>query len=154
MLQRRRLLLVPTDDAGAALTDPAKSADLASLVKEVEALAFQLRLGKRAPSLRTASIQLVSFMLGLTPAEKRLVHALYAVVEAHNKSLLGPGLLDTTGGWRKYGLFNESSNSWEFYPELFIEPLRARLAFQEGVVHTQLFVSLLDQMKSSEEASV
>jgi len=149
-LHRRRFLLVPTDDAVAGLADPTKSSDLAPLAKDVEVLVAQLRLGKRAISLRTASVQLVTFMLGLTPQEKRVVGSLLSAVEAYNKRLLGKDLLEP-GGWRKYGLFNEASNSWEFFPELFIEPLRARLAFQEGVVHTQLFVSFLDEMKRKEQ---
>lgn len=148
---RRRFLLVPTDDSSAALADPSRSSDLGALAREVEPLAAQLRLGKRsAPSSRSASMQLVSFMLGLTPLEKRVVQALLATVERHNQRLLGPDLLER-GGWRKFGLFNDSNKSWEFYPELLIEPLKARLAFQEGVVHTQLFVSYLDGRKAAEE---
>lgn len=150
---RRRFLLVPSDDSNASLCDVARSSDLLALAAEIEPLAKQLRPNKRAPSLRIASVQLVSFMLGMTTQEKQLVDALLALVSRHNRRLCGEGMLET-GGWRKYGLINQSSKQFEFYPEMFIDPLRARLAFQEGVVHTQLFVSLMDRLKAGDDAAL
>jgi hypothetical protein len=35
----------------------------------------------------------------------------------------------------------------EFYPDVFLEPLRAAMEFQEAIVHTQLFVSFFDKLR-------
>jgi hypothetical protein len=54
-------------------------------------------------------------------------------------------------GWRKYSKLNKTSNQYEFIPQSFIEPLRKHLELQERVVHTQLFVSYLDEMRKQED---
>ena len=141
---RRRFLLVPTDGAAAALTDPAQA-----LCSQLGVLARQLRRESKPPSLRAASSQLATFMLGMTTAEKRTVRELLEAVEAHNRSLCGDLLMP--GGWRKYGSSDEQTRQFDFFPELFLDPLRARLQFQEGLVHTQLFVSFLDRLKSADD---
>lgn len=146
---RARFLQLPGDDdvRAAALSDPEKSADLAALVEAVEALAGPLRLSQEAkPSVRTATLRLVGFMLGMTAQERRAVRGLLSCVEGHNRRLCGAALLEP-GGWRRFGQLDSSTGQWDFLPERFLAPMRARLAFAEGVVHTQLFVSLLDRLR-------
>jgi hypothetical protein len=38
---------------------------------------------------------------------------------------------------------------YEFFPAWFLEPLQTQLEFQTAVVHTQMFVSYLDEQRSS-----
>lgn len=142
--RRRRFLLVPTDGDAAGLTDPAQA-----LCSHLAELARQLRRESKPPTLRAASSRLVTFMLGMTAAEKRTVRLLLEAVEAHNRSLCGDLLVP--GGWRKYGCSDEQTRTFDFVPELFLDPLRARLHFQEGLVHTQLFVSFLDRLKAVDD---
>merc|ERR1711933_21897 len=47
--------------------------------------------------------------------------------------------------WEKYGVLETQANQFQFYPDLFIEPLLYQLEFQKIMVDTQLFVSYIEE---------
>jgi hypothetical protein len=46
-----------------------------------------------------------------------------------------------------FSFYSPQTNMFEFQPDLFMEPLKQRLQFQENVIHTQLFVSFMDKKR-------
>ena len=99
-------------------------------------------------SQRAASLQLASFLFGMTADEKRLVSQISELVLEHNRSLCGD--LVVPGGLQQYGHINVD-NHFDFYPQTFLAPLRHKLALQEGLVSTQLFVSFLERFRDEDE---
>ena len=56
-------------------------------------------------------------------------------------------------GYRRYGTTNPMRKElFDFLPRLFMRPLHARLRLQEGIIHTQHFISLLDKKRREDLA--
>jgi len=47
--------------------------------------------------------------------------------------------------WEKYGVQETQTNQFQFFPDLFIEPLLYQLEFQKIMVDTQLFVGYIEE---------
>ena len=86
----------------------------------------------------------------LTLPERRLVRTAVAAIHRINTRLCGD-LVTHPAAWQRYGRKNGTNGEFDFYPEMFLAPRRAELAFQEGLVHTQLFCSFLDDKRSGYE---
>mmetsp|Transcript_15773 Transcript_15773/g.22653 ORF Transcript_15773/g.22653 Transcript_15773/m.22653 type:complete len:485 (+) Transcript_15773:387-1841(+) len=83
---------------------------------------------------------------GFSPQESVIIHSACVSIERHLRGM--SGLVGRCrDGWRHYGKFNANSNNFEFYPSLFVEPLRAKLQFQEMMAQTQLFVGYVDKRR-------
>ncbi len=46
--------------------------------------------------------------------------------------------------------FNSRTQDLDFYPSLYLQTLRDQLAFQEAVLQTQLFVGLIDKVRTAQ----
>ena len=86
----------------------------------------------------------------LTPTERRLVRTAVTAIHRLNTHLCGD-LPTRPAAWQRYGRNNNSTGEFDFYPEMFLSPRRAELAFQERLVHTQLFCSFLDSQRGEFE---
>jgi hypothetical protein len=60
-------------------------------------------------------------------------------------------LLSTTYDWNRFLKKNEKTHIEEFYPNLFLEPIRNKLEFQEAIVHTQMFISFMDRLRKESQ---
>lgn len=129
------------DNAASPHIDSALLMDVVSMERELSSLLGvytpQMRLEKFLQPLRNDTGRAVA----------SVVRRMKARIVAHNAALLGDiGELDA---WQKYGAVNQRSGTFEFYPDLFIEPKHALLEFQEQVALTQLFVSHVEQTRAA-----
>jgi hypothetical protein len=49
----------------------------------------------------------------------------------------------SSGEWYRFGKYNDGQ--FDFYPSLFIQPLRAQLQLQEMLCHSQLFIEYVNR---------
>jgi len=91
----------------------------------------------------------------LAPPADPQVAAMFSVarrmkrrIVRHNELLQGD-ITARSDSWNKYGAVNHRTGFFEFYPDLFIEPKRALVEFQEQISHTQLFVSHVESTRSA-----
>jgi hypothetical protein len=87
----------------------------------------------------------ILLMTSMTSSETRLVRAVIERVCTHNLRFTGD-LLDPSA-WPRYVRTNAVTETEEFLPELFMEPIKRVLEFHEAVVQTQLFVGLVDRIR-------
>jgi hypothetical protein len=128
------------DNAASPHIDSALLMDVVSMERELSCL-----LGEYSPQMRLEQF-LRPVYNDTGRAVASVVRRMKARIVAHNAALLGDiGELDS---WQKYGAVNQRSGTFEFYPDLFIEPKRALLEFQEQVALTQLFVSHVELTRS------
>ncbi len=77
------------------------------------------------------------------------IRAAKSLIESHMTSFSG----DIARNWQNYGEFRHDNDgqTFEFYPAMFIEPLRrqleSRLQFQEMMAHSQLFIEYVDERR-------
>mmetsp|Transcript_4920 Transcript_4920/g.7501 ORF Transcript_4920/g.7501 Transcript_4920/m.7501 type:complete len:953 (-) Transcript_4920:33-2891(-) len=102
-------------------------------------------LSSRLPDDRS-NLQLATFLTDITDAEKTLLKEVREAIEQHNQLFCGD--LFVADGWRKYGTYDPSTGDFDFYPQWFLDHQRSILEFQDVVVHTQLFVSYVDKLRS------
>lgn len=86
---------------------------------------------------------------GLTPHEVVTLRSIRNSFREHTSRFAGD-LVTSTNAHRKYGLVNQVTNEFEFYPSFFLEPRQLDLKFQEQMVHTQLFVSFVDKKRKED----
>ena len=86
----------------------------------------------------------------LTSDARRAAHGAVRAVHHANTRLCGE-LPTAPAAWQRYGRRSAATGVFDFYPEMFLAPRRAELSFQEGLVHTQLFVTYLDERRSAYE---
>lgn len=83
---------------------------------------------------------------GLSRKEIVTLNALRNLIRHHVTSYAG----DIEKKWRQYGKYNKAG-TFDFYPSLFIEPIRehseSQLQLQEMMAHSQLFVEFVDQQQ-------
>ena len=83
---------------------------------------------------------------GPTNVEGLTIARLRGAIAAHVQSL-GGEIAVGRNRWQKYGMLNRTSGEFEFYPSWFMEPYRTEMQFRERMVHTQLFVSFVDNKR-------
>ncbi|GMI62746.1 hypothetical protein ScalyP_jg11194 [Parmales sp. scaly parma] len=60
---------------------------------------------------------------------------------------LGGSIASSALAWQKYGMMNQETSQFEFYPNWYLEPRQHELKFMESLVHTQLFVGFVDEQR-------
>merc|ERR1719203_266705 len=50
--------------------------------------------------------------------------------------------------YKQFGVFDPETDEFDFFPDKFLEPLRAQLEFQEAMIGTQLFLSYIEEKKN------
>ena len=103
-------------------------------------------LSDRLPVKNIHEIQLSTFLTDLTDVEKGAIRDVMSAVEQHNTMFCGD--LVVADAWRRYGTYNPTTGDFEFYQEWFLDHQRSVLEFQDVVVHTQLFVSYVDKLRT------
>lgn len=106
---------------------------------------------RRMKALRDEGASLESFSSflkqGLSPNEIITLNAIRNLILQHITKFAG----DVADRWRSYGKYTDGM--FDFYPSLFIEPLRqqteSKLRVQEMMSHSQLFVEFVDQRQKS-----
>lgn len=88
---------------------------------------------------------------GIDPDTRKIIAAIRKELRQYSMSLCGDIVLP--GGWRKYGTMNQVSGSFDFVPQWFLDPLRARFEFQSSFVKTQLFLSFIDTLRTEYDNS-
>lgn len=83
-------------------------------------------------------------MSGGSPGEIKVLQTMTDSIRTHLCSLSGV-LSERPDGYKEFGSF--VNDEFEFYPDKFLEPLRAQLAFQEQMASTQLFLSYIEEKK-------
>lgn len=101
-------------------------------------------LTSRLPEDKT-NLQLATFLVDMTEDEKQAIKEVKQVIQHHNTLFCGD--LIVGDGWKKYGAYDASTGEFEFFPQWFLDHQRSILEFQDVVVHTQLFVSYVDQLR-------
>jgi hypothetical protein len=135
------------------MLDPLQCSHLKELYQFIAYHAVKIKACVRAvcgsrlkPFCATALLKAV--LHDLSSEGLRSLTSILARVHAYNSSLCGE-VLTQPGGWRNFGVLNSHTQQFEFLPELFLEPLKANLRLQESVIHTQLFVSFVDEQSES-----
>ena len=75
----------------------------------------------------------------MTSHEYRMVRSAIATIHTFNTHLCGE-LPTHPAAWQRYGRRDASTQLFDFYPEMFLAPRRAELAFQEGNCLCLLFL--------------
>jgi len=133
--------------ADASYTDPSKSLLYRKLTSDINYLASKLRSGPKGNlTIRSATVQLISFIYGMNSDEKYLIKEIMSLIYKYNTSMCGDLL--QPAGWRNYGAVNASTGEFEFYPQWFMDPIQAQCKFQENIIHTQFFVSFMDKLRT------
>lgn len=71
-----------------------------------------------------------------------------SVMKRYNATMCGTETFyDDPGTWKRFLRLNPVTQTEEFYPDNYLEPLRSKLEFQDAMVHTQLFVSFMDRLR-------
>lgn len=78
------------------------------------------------------------------------INLLLIRIKDYNYHFCG-NLLSNTYDWNRFLKKNEKTNIEEFYPNLFLEPIRNKLEFQEAIVHTQMFISFMDRLRKESQ---
>jgi hypothetical protein len=78
------------------------------------------------------------------------INLLLVRIKDYNYHFCG-NLLSNCYDWNRFLKINEKTNVEEFYPNLFLEPIRMKLEFQESIVHTQMFVSFMDRLRKESQ---
>ncbi|KAL7435653.1 hypothetical protein ACHAXM_004867 [Skeletonema potamos] len=100
---------------------------------------------------------LVSFNLFLMNGMKReelvTLNAIRNRINAYVKGIAGT-ITSSNDGWRQYGEYKDGQ--FDFYPSLFINPMREQLQLQEMLCHSQLFIEYVnnEERKSKEIAKL
>lgn len=94
---------------------------------------------------RWANLHLATYMAGLTGDERQALASLRGIFHEYVQGLCGD--LAYPGAWRKYGTFDSTSETFEFFPSWFLEPMRMMLEYQSAFVHTQMFSSYVDKRR-------
>lgn len=84
---------------------------------------------------------------GLSSEEVVTLNALKSLIRGHIQSFVG----DISERWRYYG--NCSDGVFDFYPSLYIQPLRQQLQLIEMMSHSQLFIEFVDKQQSDSETT-
>eukprot|EP01033_Poteriospumella_lacustris_P008044 gene8045-5791_t len=71
-----------------------------------------------------------------------------SVMKRYNATMCGTETFyDDPATWKRFLRLNPVTQTEEFYPDNYLEPLRSKLEFQDAMVHTQLFVSFMDRLR-------
>ena len=113
---------------------------------------------KRLSSMRKTSKSLESFPAfinqGLSRKELVTLTATRRLIKSFVKNFAGE-IASRPDGWQNYGEYakEDKGGSFDFYPSMFIEPLRqqleSQLQLQDMMAHSQLFVEFVDQRRRS-----
>ena len=87
---------------------------------------------------------------GLSRKESLTLNSVALALEGHFAQL-GGDLAYNSLAWKRYGTVDVKTNKFIFHPEWFLNPMRADLAFQEKVVHTQLFHGYVDVRRREQQ---
>ena len=66
---------------------------------------------------------------------------------AHHNTMLTGDINEEGGGWREYGTYDPYTETYNFYPEWFLDHQTSILDFQTELVNTQLFYAYVDRVK-------
>jgi len=81
------------------------------------------------------------FQHGASPKESLTLKSIRRVM-CHYLSNISAGI---SHSWEKYCELDTQTNQFQFFPDLFIEPLQYQLEFRKLMAHTQLFVSHIEE---------
>jgi hypothetical protein len=71
-------------------------------------------------------------------------------IKQYNYQFCG-NFLSENYDWKRFLKRNAITQEEEFYPTLFLEPLRNQLEFQDAIFHTQMFVSFMDRLRKESQ---
>eukprot|EP00546_Thalassionema_frauenfeldii_P022040 CAMPEP_0178898686 /NCGR_PEP_ID=MMETSP0786-20121207/2479_1 /TAXON_ID=186022 /ORGANISM="Thalassionema frauenfeldii, Strain CCMP 1798" /LENGTH=1151 /DNA_ID=CAMNT_0020569453 /DNA_START=87 /DNA_END=3539 /DNA_ORIENTATION=+ len=86
---------------------------------------------------------------GLSRQESLTLHSVAQVIEQHFAKFCGDLILNGKA-WKRYGTIDVKTNEFIFHPEWFLNPMKADQAFQEAMVHTQLFSSFVHEKRQDQ----
>lgn len=90
---------------------------------------------------------LVSFNIflknGLTREELVTLNGIRNCINAYVRGFAG-AITTSNEGWRQYGKYSKDGK-FDFYPSLFINPMREQLQLQEMLCHSQLFIEYVNR---------
>ena len=90
------------------------------------------------------------FKVGPTLKESLTLQSMKSIIKQHLQSFAGP-LLEHPDTWKLFGDFNDTTGTFDFSPDKFLQPLKDQmifqLQFQEMMAHTQLFVGFVEDMQ-------
>ena len=86
------------------------------------------------------------FAIGPTRTEAKILDIMIENIKDYLGSLSCS--LSRPDGYKQFGILDPSTNEFDFYPDKFLEPLRAQLQFQEAMISTQLFLSYIEDKKN------
>jgi len=86
------------------------------------------------------------FEFGASNEERKVLESVRQIISKYLLSFSGS--LCTMQGFKKFGVFDEKTNEFDFFPDKFLEPLRAQLSFQETMTKTQMFLSFIEEKKT------
>ena len=86
---------------------------------------------------------------GLSTSEALTLRSVRSKIMSYNSNLASD-LVTVKDGYKKYGNFNILTNEFDFFPKAFIQQRRSKLALQEGLVHTQLFVTFVSNQRNKD----
>jgi len=86
------------------------------------------------------------FEFGASNEERKVLKSVRQIISKYLLSFSGS--ICTMQGFKDFGVFDEDTNEFNFFPDKFLEPLRAQLAFQESMTCTQMFLSFIEEKKT------
>ena len=88
---------------------------------------------------------------GLSQRESLTLNSMRSIIRKHLQALAGP-LWEKPESWEEFGEFNEITETFEFSPYKFVQPLKDKMMFQikfqEMMAHTQLFVGFVEDRQN------
>jgi hypothetical protein len=103
-------------------------------------------LSQRLSTENISNIQLSYFLNNkMSMKDINIIRAARKATMKHNRLFCGD--ISTVDSWKKYGLYNPSSNDFEFFPQWFLDHQKSILEFQMVVANTQLFYAFVDKSR-------
>ena len=86
------------------------------------------------------------FECGASHEERNTLESMRGIIS--NYLLSFAGSLCTIQGLRSCCTSDHDTNEFDFFPDKFLQPLRAQLAFQEKMTGTQMFLTFIEEKKT------
>lgn len=98
--------------------------------------------------MKTKSSSLTSFKSffqnGASLEESKILDCMRDVLEEHFEEL---SCISKPDDYKKFGVFDPETREFDFFPDKFLEPLKAQLEFQENMITTQYFLTFFEDKK-------
>lgn len=111
-----------------------------------ELLYYQSKLLTLAKNKNSALNSFKTFFeVGPSPQEAETLDSMRDIFEDHFRNL---SCISKPDDYKQFGVFDPETDEFDFFPDKFLEPLRAQLEFQEAMIGTQLFLSYIEEKKN------